>query len=167
MADLSASADRVRQIAETLQGRVLGREGEIMRVEIPADLASGAATLFGMAGLTAVIVGQEVRMAPKRVTTTQYQTIVTDEQITQAFYTFKVELTPHAVIAARSGMYTPRPCDNSDALIRDAAQPAKSLHARACPRRINSDSRQHEPAASHLMKIPLPRRYTVSKIATK
>ena len=39
VADLDARADRVKAIAESVQGKVLGRSGNIMTVEIPAITA--------------------------------------------------------------------------------------------------------------------------------
>jgi hypothetical protein len=44
--DLTARADRVKQIATSLYGRVLDREGDTMRAEIPADLIGAAGSAF-------------------------------------------------------------------------------------------------------------------------
>jgi hypothetical protein len=39
MTDLEARADRVRAVVEGNHGKVLGRHGNTMRIEIPADIA--------------------------------------------------------------------------------------------------------------------------------
>jgi hypothetical protein len=99
-------------VAEALHGKVLGRSvveyveviedtpydrsTEIMHVEIPADMTGADANMFGMSGFTAVIIGQDTRLAPRRIIDMDSRTIVCDELTTIAFYTFRVELTPHA-----------------------------------------------------------------------
>jgi hypothetical protein len=97
MIDLAERARRVEIICNTLHGSVIGRDGAEMRVEIPADMASPAARMFGMGGFCAVITGQSARMEPRRVTTMQGHMVIDHAaQDLMAFYSFKVELTPHA-----------------------------------------------------------------------
>jgi hypothetical protein len=107
-------ADRVRQIAESLFGRVHSsgtlefieedrrgiphdRSVDFVDVEIPADLAGAAAGMLGMGGFTAYITGQDARMAPRRITGMQGQTIVCEDEALTAFYSYRVELQPRAV----------------------------------------------------------------------
>jgi hypothetical protein len=40
MSDVEARADRVRAIAECVGGKVLDRNGDAVRIEIPADTAT-------------------------------------------------------------------------------------------------------------------------------
>jgi hypothetical protein len=54
-ADLEARADRVRAIAEAVHGKVIGRSRNVVTVEIPADMTSGAITLFGTSGFSAIL----------------------------------------------------------------------------------------------------------------
>lgn len=101
MTDLSARADRVRQIAEQLHGNVLDRDGDTMRVEIPSDLSGAAASSFGRGGYSAVIVDQTTRMEPRRVLDMDKRTVVDHAaQDLMAFYTYRVDLHDrHAKVA--------------------------------------------------------------------
>jgi hypothetical protein len=49
-ADLSARAERVKAIVQANHGKVIDRTGNIMMVEIPADIAPCMASLWGMGG---------------------------------------------------------------------------------------------------------------------
>jgi hypothetical protein len=94
--DLDARADRVRQIAESLFGKVLSRDGDTMRVEIPADMSGAAASMFGQGGFSACIVGQDARMKTRRLMDMDKRTVIDHAaQDLMAFYTFKVSLAPH------------------------------------------------------------------------
>jgi hypothetical protein len=97
---LEARADRVKTIAAWLYGRVVSSDGNTITAEIPADMAGAAASAFGMAGLSAVIVGQHVEQAPRRVTSMTGHTIVCDgDMVTMAFYRYRVDLRPeHAAV---------------------------------------------------------------------
>jgi hypothetical protein len=46
MCDLAARADRVKAIAECVGGKVIDRNGNTVRIEIPADTAPGLVTLW-------------------------------------------------------------------------------------------------------------------------
>jgi hypothetical protein len=50
-----------------------------------------------MSGFFAIITGQRVGMAPRRITNMAGQTVVCDEQATMAFYTFRGDLAPRMV----------------------------------------------------------------------
>jgi hypothetical protein len=52
--DLDARADRAKQIAQSLFGRSLWRDGAELHCEIPADMAGAAASSFGQGGFSAV-----------------------------------------------------------------------------------------------------------------
>jgi hypothetical protein len=51
--DLEARADRIRAIAECVGGEALGRDGDMVRVEIPADLSHGPGAALGRRRLRA------------------------------------------------------------------------------------------------------------------
>lgn len=99
MTDIEARAERVRQIAESLYGSVLDRDGDTLWCEVPADLCGGFTTLCGMGGFVAINRGQTTRPAFQRVVTTQGDTVVCTDQpmITMAFYRYSVELQTHHV----------------------------------------------------------------------
>jgi hypothetical protein len=92
MTDLSARADRVRQIAESLFGKLLSIDDDVAEAEVPADLSGAFSVSLGASGFSGFIIGQDCRQAPKRVVTMDYRTIVTDQMATMAFYRFRVEL---------------------------------------------------------------------------
>jgi hypothetical protein len=95
--DLDPRADRVRQIAESLFGKVLDRDGAEMHVEIPADMSGAAASSFGQGGFSACIVGQTTRMETRRLMDMDKRTVFDHAaQDLMAFYTFKVQLAGHA-----------------------------------------------------------------------
>ena len=92
MTDLSARIVRLEQIAATLHGKVLSADHDVAEISVPADLGGAFASMIGASGFSGYIIGQDVRQAPKRVVNMDYQTIVSSEMITQAYYRFKVEL---------------------------------------------------------------------------
>jgi hypothetical protein len=97
MTDLAARAECVAQIVSAVHGRVIGRAGKIMTVEIPADMMSSAGTLLGMSGFSATIGRQSTRLAPRRVTNAAGNVIVCDgDLVTQAYFSYDVHLAPHA-----------------------------------------------------------------------
>ena len=49
-AELTARADRVKAIAESVHGSVIGRSGNTMTIEFPADVAPGIVAAWGMGG---------------------------------------------------------------------------------------------------------------------
>lgn len=77
--DLSERARRVQIICNTLYGSVLDQDDDVMHVEIPADLAGAAASLFGAGGFSAVIIGQtpEWSRAASRTSTSAPSSITT------------------------------------------------------------------------------------------
>jgi hypothetical protein len=80
MTDLDARADRVKAIAECVGGKVLDRNGNTVRVEIPADKTSGLVVLWGMGGFIPIFRRQEFRTGI----------------VSQAFYIYDVDLRPHS-----------------------------------------------------------------------
>jgi hypothetical protein len=95
--DLSERQRRVQIITNTLYGSVLDHDDDVMHVEIPADLAGAAASLFGAGGFSAVIIGQTTRMEPRRVLDLDKRTVIDhDAEDLMAFYSYRIELTPHA-----------------------------------------------------------------------
>jgi hypothetical protein len=83
---------RVRQITEGNFGRVVGRTGNIMTVEIPADVSIGLYPIWGEAGLTPIFIGQETRLAVRRVPGVGGVVVVCDDMVTTAFYRFEINL---------------------------------------------------------------------------
>jgi hypothetical protein len=87
MTDLTARADRVRQIATALYGKILDRRVEhieelvddeiqerdidVMVIEVPADLLGAAMSMLGQGGFTFNIGKQSTRMAPHAVAVEQ------------------------------------------------------------------------------------------------
>jgi hypothetical protein len=65
MSQLHERVDRVRIIAHTLHGNVLDRDGDVVTIEVPADLSDACASMLGAGGFSAVIVGQNQRLAPR------------------------------------------------------------------------------------------------------
>jgi hypothetical protein len=59
-----------------VHGRVIGRTRNTMQIEIPADLISGAVTLFGMGGFSATLGKQNTRLAERRIVNMQGDTVV-------------------------------------------------------------------------------------------
>jgi hypothetical protein len=95
--DLSERQRRIQIIAHTLFGSVIGTEDDAVTVEIPSDLSGPAASAFGASGYNAVIIGQDQRMAPRRVVNMQWRTVVDpDAQDLMTYYVYKVSLRPHA-----------------------------------------------------------------------
>ena len=94
-AELKDRADRVKAIVERNFGRILSRDGDVMRIETPADLAPGLAGTFGLGGFVPIFMGQSIRQAPRRVTDMQGNTIVCDnDMLTTAFYRYDIDLRP-------------------------------------------------------------------------
>jgi hypothetical protein len=90
-----ARAERVRAIAEDVaHGKVLSREGERMTFEVPADMAPGLASLWGQSSLVPIFIGQDVRLAPRRVVNSHGVIVVCDDApaVTTAFYKYRVDL---------------------------------------------------------------------------
>jgi hypothetical protein len=75
-ANLAARADRVRAIAVSVHGRVIGRAGNVVEIEIPADVVPGLGALWGMGGFNPIFRSQDTHLAPRRVTTMQGHTVV-------------------------------------------------------------------------------------------
>src|SRR4051812_8077592 len=88
---------RVRQIAGVLYGTVISEGGNLMLIEIPADLSGAASSMLGQGGFSGVIIGQSTRPARRRISDMQGNTVVCQEMDTTAFYTFRVELQTQQV----------------------------------------------------------------------
>jgi hypothetical protein len=86
MTDLEQRADRVRQIATSLYGNVLDRDGDTMVIEVPPDLLGGAFCLLGQRGFVFKIGKQSTKMSRRRVVSTQAQTIACDDKVTTRFF---------------------------------------------------------------------------------
>jgi hypothetical protein len=95
-ADLAARADRVAQIAKAVYGRVLSRNRNTMVIEIPADTMTGAVTLLGMSGFSAILGKQSTKLAERRVVDTNGNVVTCpNDLVTTAFFTYTVDLRPH------------------------------------------------------------------------
>jgi hypothetical protein len=96
MSDLAARADRVKAIAECVGGKVLDRNGDTVRIEIPADTAPpGLVTLWGEGGFVPIFKSQDTRLASRRITNMQGQTVICEgDLITASFYRYTVDLRP-------------------------------------------------------------------------
>lgn len=95
MSDLKERADRVRAIVEANHGKVIDRTGDIVTVEVPADVAPGMWAIWGMARFNPIFDSQDTRLAPRRITNMHGHTIVCDnDMVTTAFYRYTVDLRP-------------------------------------------------------------------------
>jgi hypothetical protein len=95
MTDLDARADRVRQIAHTLYGRVLDRNRNKMVIEVPADLLGAAMNMLSMGGfgMPDGVGKQTSRMATKRITGMSGQIVVCQgHEELMAFFSINVSL---------------------------------------------------------------------------
>jgi hypothetical protein len=96
-AEISARADRVAAIVEGNYGKVLNRAGNIVVVEIPADIAVGMAPVWGMAGFIPIFRSQDTHLAERRVVDMNgHTTICKGDWITMAYYRFDVDLRPRS-----------------------------------------------------------------------
>jgi hypothetical protein len=93
MTDLDARAERVRAIAEGNSGTVIKRGGDIMEIEVPADIASGLASILGEDGISIIFVGQRKRLSHCRVIDMNGHTIVRHQMVTTAFYRYEIDLS--------------------------------------------------------------------------
>jgi hypothetical protein len=94
MINLDTRAERVRQITEGNHGKVLGREGDVMTIEVPADVAIGLNAVWGMGKFSTQFLGCETRLAPRRVFDADHHTVVCHgDMVTTSFYKFHVYLT--------------------------------------------------------------------------
>jgi hypothetical protein len=95
MSDLEARADRVRAVTEANFGKVISRDGDVMTIEVPADIAPGLATIWGMGRFVAIFIGQTTRPAPRRIITMQDRVVACDDlPVTTAFYRYRIDLEP-------------------------------------------------------------------------
>jgi len=58
LADFATPADRVLAIRSPGYGRVIGRNGDVITVEVTADTAPRLAVLWGDGGFSTIVVGQ-------------------------------------------------------------------------------------------------------------
>jgi hypothetical protein len=93
MTDLEARADRVRAVVEGNHGRVIKREGIVIEIEVPADIAIGLNSIWGEGGFSCIYVGQRTRISHCRVIDMNGHTVVGHQMLTTVFYRFAVDLT--------------------------------------------------------------------------
>jgi hypothetical protein len=93
MTDLDAHAQRVTYIATANHGQVLGRVGDVVTLEIPADVSIGLAAVWGQAGFVPIFVGKRTRLSHCRVIDMNGHTIVRHQMVTTAFYRYTVDLS--------------------------------------------------------------------------
>ena len=90
--DLDARAERVRAIVEANAGTVIKRVVDIMEIEVPADIASGLASIWGEDGFSIIFVGQRTRLSHCRVIDMNGHTIVRHRMVTTAFHIYTIDL---------------------------------------------------------------------------
>jgi len=103
MTDLQARADRVCAVVEGNHGKVLGRDGNTLRIEIPADIAIELNSIWDEDGFSCVFEGQRTRLSHCRVIDTQGHTVVRHQMVTTAFYRYTIDL----IADTRSGKAQP------------------------------------------------------------
>ena len=69
---------------------MIKREGNIMEIEVPADIASGLATIWGEDGFSSIFVGQRTRLSHCRVIDMNGHTIVRHRMVTTAFSLYTI-----------------------------------------------------------------------------
>jgi 1-deoxy-D-xylulose 5-phosphate reductoisomerase len=75
-------------------GRVVTREGDVMTIEVPADVAIGLAAIWGEAGINPVFIGCDTRQAERRVFDAKGHTIVCGgDMVTTTMNKYRVYLT--------------------------------------------------------------------------
>lgn len=87
MTDIEARANRVRAVAESVGGKVLDRNGDAMRIEIPADVAPGLMMLWGEGGFIPIFRHQEFRSGT----------------VSMAYYVYDVGLQPPTLPTVAAG----------------------------------------------------------------
>ena len=103
MIDLDARANRARAIAEGNHGRVISRDGDVMTVEMPADIAPSPGAIWSEGGFSYTFAGRRRRISHCRVIDMNGHTIVRHQMVTTAFYRYTIDLT----VDARSGKSQP------------------------------------------------------------
>jgi hypothetical protein len=93
MTDIEARAERVRAVVEANFGRVIGRDGDAMTVEIPADVAPGMP--WGLGGFVPVYQSTRAGQQERRVTSGVGPWIVCPgDFVTMNFHVFEIDLRP-------------------------------------------------------------------------
>jgi hypothetical protein len=91
--DLAARADRVHALVEGYFGKVLDRQGTVMIVEIPADIAPGMP--WGMGGFVPQYLSQHTGVANRRVVSMNGTYVVCEnDPVTQAYFRYEIDLCP-------------------------------------------------------------------------
>jgi hypothetical protein len=98
LSDLDARADRVRQIAESLFGKVLSHDGDTLRVEVPADLSMSFCPMISASGPPPIYIGQRTGIAERRVTDASGRIIpCPGDMVTTCYYVYEIALAPREV----------------------------------------------------------------------
>jgi hypothetical protein len=103
MIELDARADRVRAAVEGNFGRVIGRDGNTLRIEVPADIAIGLNSVWREGGFSCIFAGQRTRLSHCRIIDMHGHTVVNHQMVTTAFYRYTIDLT----VDTRSGKPAP------------------------------------------------------------
>src|SRR5262245_17158725 len=103
MTDLVARAARVRLVVQGHHGRVLHRDGDVMTIEVPADVSPGLARIWGEGGFSCIFAGRRRRISHCRVIDMNGHTIVRHQLVTTTFYRYTIDLT----VDTRSGKSQP------------------------------------------------------------
>ena len=93
MIDLDARANRARAIAEGNHGRVISRDGDVMTVEVPADISPSPGAIWSEGGFSCTFAGRRRRISHCRVIDMNGHTIVRHQMVTTAFYRYAINLT--------------------------------------------------------------------------
>ena len=76
MSDFAERRARVEAIVKAVRGRVIGHSRNVMHIEVPADVAAGMSTFWGMGGYRVIFSGQTTRLENRRIVNTQGHTVV-------------------------------------------------------------------------------------------
>jgi hypothetical protein len=97
MSDFAERRARVEAIVKAVHGRVIGHSRNVMHIEVPADVAAGMSTFWGMGGYRVIFSGQTTRLENRRIVNTQGHTVVCEnDPVLTAFYHYDVDLEPAA-----------------------------------------------------------------------
>jgi hypothetical protein len=89
---INARAQRVTDIVNANHGNILSSDGNIMMIEVPADIAPGLGAIWGEGGFSRIFAGQRRRISHCRVIDMNGYTIVRHQMVATAFYRYTIDL---------------------------------------------------------------------------
>ena len=74
-------------------GHVVGRPGDVVTIEIPADVSVGLNAVWGLGGFSAVVTGPTTKLAPRRVNGMNGTIVCDNDPVTTAVYVISIDLS--------------------------------------------------------------------------